>query len=152
LPLLRVAQARVAKSIRMAYNMSPNIERQRYLRLRTIERTQFMTRSEFNHLLASVNALSPEQTRKLRQQLDRQIARPTNPLAQKPVESATRATHATAKRKPLTADEFNQQLFGAGRIASLPDPALDIDDDDPDDAPVRIRGEPLSETILRERR
>jgi hypothetical protein len=58
----------------------------------------------------------------------------------------------SAKRKPLTADEFNQQLFGAGRIASLPDPALDIDDDDPDDAPVRIKGEPLSETILRERR
>jgi hypothetical protein len=108
-----------------------------------------MTHSDFNHLLASVNALSPEQARKLRQQLDRQIARPTNPLAQKPVESAT---HATAKRKPLTADEFNQQLFGAGRVASLPDPPLDIDDDDPDDAPVRIKGEPLSETILRERR
>jgi hypothetical protein len=43
-------------------------------------------------------------------------------------------------------------LFGAGRIASLPDPALDIDDDDPDDAPVPIKGEPLSGTILRERR
>ena len=34
----------------------------------------------------------------------------------------------------------------------LPDPALDIDDNDPDDQPVPIKGEPLSETILRERR
>ncbi len=55
-------------------------------------------------------------------------------------------------KKPLTADELNLQLFAAGRFASLPDPALDIDDDDPDDAPVPIKGEPLSETILRDRR
>jgi hypothetical protein len=47
---------------------------------------------------------------------------------------------------------LNQRLLAAGRIASLPDPALDIDDDDPDDQPVIIKGEPLSETILRERR
>ena len=31
-------------------------------------------------------------------------------------------------------------------------PSLDIDDDDPDDQPVAIKGEPLSETIIRERR
>ncbi len=35
------------------------------------------------------------------------------------------------------------RLLAAGRIASLPDPALDIDDDDPDGAPVIIEGEPL---------
>jgi hypothetical protein len=34
----------------------------------------------------------------------------------------------------------------------MPDPSLDIDDDDPNDAPVSIKGEPLSETIIRERR
>ena len=42
--------------------------------------------------------------------------------------------------------------MAAGLITSLPDPALDIHDDDPDDAPVTIKGEPLSETIIRERR
>jgi hypothetical protein len=39
-----------------------------------------------------------------------------------------------------------------GLITRLPDPALDIDDVDPDDQPLAIKGEPLSETILRERR
>ena len=43
-------------------------------------------------------------------------------------------------------------MLASGLLASLPDPALDIDDDDPDDQPVPIKGEPLSETILRERR
>src|SRR5437764_578901 len=56
------------------------------------------------------------------------------------------------RKKPLTRDELNQQLMAAGLITSLPNPALDIDDDDPDDQPVTIKGEPLSETIIRERR
>jgi Arc/MetJ-type ribon-helix-helix transcriptional regulator len=54
--------------------------------------------------------------------------------------------------KPLTPDELNQRLLASGRITQLPDPAQDIDDDDPDDLPVSIEGEPLSETIIRERR
>ncbi len=57
----------------------------------------------------------------------------------------------TPKHEPLTAAEFNRRLFEAGRIASLPDPALDAAADDPGDAPVPIKGEPLSETIIRER-
>jgi hypothetical protein len=36
-------------------------------------------------------------------------------------------------------------------ITRLPNPSLDIDDD-PDDQPVPINGEPLSETIIREQR
>ena len=52
----------------------------------------------------------------------------------------------------MTADELNRRLLAAGRMASLPDPALDIDNDDPDDQPIAIEGEPLSETIIRERR
>ena len=52
----------------------------------------------------------------------------------------------------MTEAEFDQRLLAAGLISSLPDPALDIDDDDPDDQPVTIKGEPLSETIIRERR
>jgi hypothetical protein len=43
-------------------------------------------------------------------------------------------------------------MMARGLIRRLPDPSLDIDDDDPDDQPVPIKGEPLSETIIRERR
>jgi len=43
-------------------------------------------------------------------------------------------------------------MMARGLITRLPDPSLDIDDDDPDDQPVPIDGEPLSATIIRERR
>jgi hypothetical protein len=43
-------------------------------------------------------------------------------------------------------------MMARGLITRLPDRALDADDDDPDDQPIAIKGEPLSETILRERR
>ncbi len=52
--------------------------------------------------------------------------------------------------KPMTEAEFMQRLLEIGLVTSLPDPALDIDDDD--DPPIVIKGEPLSETIIRERR
>jgi Arc/MetJ-type ribon-helix-helix transcriptional regulator len=55
-------------------------------------------------------------------------------------------------KKPLSIEEIHQQMLASGLLASLPDPALDIDDDEPDDQSVPIKGEPLSETILRERR
>src|SRR5207253_10693901 len=55
-----------------------------------------------------------------------------------PAKKAKRAKPAQAKKKPLTRDELNQRLMAAGLITSLPDPALDIDDDDPDDQPVTI--------------
>src|SRR5208337_1686912 len=56
-----------------------------------------------------------------------------------------------AEEKPLI-DALNQRLLAAGLVIQLPDPAEDIDDDDPDDQPIEIVGEPLSETIIRERR
>jgi hypothetical protein len=104
-----------------------------------------MTHTEFNHLLSQIKALPPEQMRQLRQQLD-QMPEPTG---RTPAKATKRAA---PKTKPLTADELNRRLFAEGRLASLPDPALDFDDDDPDDQPIAIEGEPLSETILRERR
>ena len=63
-----------------------------------------------------------------------------------------RAKPAASQTKPLSADEFHRRLLAEGRLASLPDPALDLDDDDPDDQPIANEGEPPSETILRERR
>jgi putative addiction module CopG family antidote len=64
----------------------------------------------------------------------------------------TKRTKPAQQKKPLSIEEIHRQMLASGLLASLPDPALDIDDDDPDDQPVPIKGEPLSETILRERR
>ena len=57
--------------------------------------------------------------------------------------------HQPAK-KPLTRAEFDQQLLAIGLMSQLPD--TDADFDDPDDEPIEIEGEPLSETVIRERR
>jgi Arc/MetJ-type ribon-helix-helix transcriptional regulator len=53
-------------------------------------------------------------------------------------------------KKPLTEAEFNQHLLNIGLMSQLPD--TDADYDDPDDDPITIKGEPLSETVIRERR
>jgi hypothetical protein len=110
-----------------------------------------MNQTEFNHLLSRIKALPPEQLRQLRQQLDKQLGRPKKPATPASAKTAKRAKPAETK-KPLTEAEFQQHLLNIGLISSLPDPALDIDDDDPADQPVPIKGEPLSETIIRERR
>lgn len=111
-----------------------------------------MTQTDFNHLLSSIKGLSPAQVRQLRQQLDKQIAEPKKPAVTRPGKTARPPKAAPAKKKPMTRDEFNQHLLSIGLITHLPDPALDIDDDDPGDQPIVIEGEPLSETIIRERR
>ncbi len=119
-----------------------------------------MTQSEFNHLLSSIKTLSPEQRRQLRQHLGNEPGQhdpcaggqPKKPQAQTSGKGAKRAKPAPKKlEKPFTEAEFNQHLLSIGLITLVPDPALDIDDD-PDDAPVTIKGEQLSETIIRERR
>ena len=50
---------------------------------------------------------------------------------------------------PLTIEELHQQMALRGLI-TLPDTRADFDD--PDDEPIAINGEPLSETVIRERR
>jgi Arc/MetJ-type ribon-helix-helix transcriptional regulator len=54
------------------------------------------------------------------------------------------------KQNPLTRAEFDQHLLAIGLMSQLPDTTADFDD--PDDQPITIKGEPLSETIIRERR
>lgn len=74
---------------------------------------------------------------------------------QPPGKAAKRAkTNAAtpAPKKPMTKEAFHQHLMEIGLISQLPNPAEDIDDDEPDDEPIVIEGEPLSETIIRERR
>ncbi len=53
-------------------------------------------------------------------------------------------------KKPVAKIDFHQHLIDIGLMSQLPD--TDSDYDDPDDQPVTIEGEPLSETIIRERR
>jgi Arc/MetJ-type ribon-helix-helix transcriptional regulator len=73
-----------------------------------------------------------------------------------PKPSQTRAKKSKAKaapqkpKKPLTRAELDQYMLKIGLMTQLPD--TDADFDDPDDEPITIRGEPLSETVIRERR
>ncbi len=73
-------------------------------------------------------------------------------MPQAAAKPAGKAKHAKPEKKPLTIEQLHQRMLADGRITQLPDPAQDIDDDDPDDQPITIEGEPLSETIIRERR
>ena len=55
-----------------------------------------------------------------------------------------------AARRPVTEEDFKQQLLQNGLMSSLPiplDPAARRDFQ-----PIKLEGEPLSETIIRERR
>lgn len=108
-----------------------------------------MTQSDFNHLMSSIKGLSAAQVRQLRQQIDKQLAQPKEPAPSAPAKTAKRARPALPKKK-MTEAEFDQHLLKIGLMSQLPDTAADYDD--PDDVPVKIKGEPLSETIIRERR
>jgi len=64
---------------------------------------------------------------------------------------AKRTKAASQKlEKPLTPAELDQHMLKIGLMSQLPD--TDADFDDPDDEPITIKGEPLSETVIRERR
>jgi Arc/MetJ-type ribon-helix-helix transcriptional regulator len=63
---------------------------------------------------------------------------------------AKRTKPVSPPKTPLTRDEFDQHLLAIGLLSQLPDTAADFDD--PDDEPMEIKGEPLSETVIRERR
>jgi hypothetical protein len=112
-----------------------------------------MTRADFNQLLSSLKGLTPEQARQVRQHLDRQSAPPKKPAAPAPgkVPRTAKQPKATAvPKKKMTKDEFHRHLIEIGLMSRLPDTAADYDD--PDDEPIPIKGEPLSETVIRERR
>jgi len=52
----------------------------------------------------------------------------------------------------MAAEEFHRRIIEIGLMRQLPDTAADYDDADPDDESIAIKGEPLSETVIRERR
>jgi len=57
---------------------------------------------------------------------------------------------ASSASKILTPEDVDRQLLARGLLSRLPDPAEDVDDED--DLPIPVEGEPVSETIIRERR
>jgi hypothetical protein len=117
-----------------------------------------MTHNEFNHLLSSLKGLSPGQMRQLRQEIDSELAhvvprggQPKKPRARTSSKGVKRAKAALPPAKqPMTRDEFHRHLIEIGLMSRLPDTAADFDD--PADEPIPIKGEPLSETVIRERR
>ena len=52
--------------------------------------------------------------------------------------------------KSRTKEDFHRRLMGMGLISQLPDTGADFED--PNDQPIDIKGEPLSETVIRDRR
>jgi Arc/MetJ-type ribon-helix-helix transcriptional regulator len=99
-----------------------------------------------NAVLAGLYAGEDDVIRDALTRLDRTLPKP----AQTTGKRAKRAKANPQKMTPLSPDELNKRLLASGLVTRLPDPAQDIDDDD--DPPIVIKGEPLSETIIRERR
>jgi|SRR5208337_908667 len=100
---------------------------------------QDMTQSEFSHILGCVSALSPDQMRQLRRELDSMLA--------------LSAVHG---EPPLTEGELADQeaqrrLLAAGVISEIK-PSRRVSTGTERFTPISIEGEPLSETIIRERR
>jgi len=63
----------------------------------------------------------------------------------------TSGTESPAPRvAPMTEEEFKRQLLESGLMSSLPTPSDPASR--PEFQPIAIEGEPLSETIIRERR
>ena len=98
-----------------------------------------MTHSEFNHLLGNINALSPEQMRRLRRELDSKLALPAVD-GEPPLTEKERADY-----------EAQRRLLAAGIISEIK-PSKRVSTGTERFMPIPIPGEPLSETIIRERR
>ena len=130
-----------------------------------------MTHSEFKHILDSLNGLSSEQMQRLRRELDNKLAASTTvthpdadpllgmwrddaELTDQIVDDAMRnREQANACQNPeeLSGQEWQQRLLQAGLINEIKPPITDM-------TPYRNRkavpipDEPLSETVIRERR
>ncbi len=98
-----------------------------------------MTYSDFNHLLGSLSALSREQMWQLRRELENKLT--------------SSAVHG---EPPLTEEELADQeaqrrLLAAGVISEIK-PSRRVTTGTERFTPISIQGEPLSATIIRERR
>jgi hypothetical protein len=103
-------------------------------------RENTMTHSDFNHLRSSINALSPDQMRQLIDELQRKMAATGRQDAPPPADD-----------EESPGQDIQQRLFAAGVVREIKPPIRDL-------TPYRnrkavpITGEPLSETVIRDRR
>lgn len=102
-----------------------------------------MSQRDFNQLLTTLDALSPEQMATLRRELDSKMASAMPSATSRPQPPPSCAT-------PMSEDDFKRRLLKSGLMTSLPTPADPAAR--PAFQPIAIDGEPLSETIIRERR
>jgi len=85
-------------------------------------------------LFAEIRKLPLEEQQRLLEDLARNVAEQTHP-----------------PREPISEDEVERILLAKGIISSIPDLSAYTDEDE-DFEPIEVEGEPLSETIMRERR
>src|SRR5438105_3658113 len=98
-----------------------------------------MTHDEFHHLLDRINALSPDQTRQLRRELDNKLA------------SSAGTDEPALTDEELADQELQHRLFEAGVLSEIKPPRR-VSTGTERFTPIPIKGEPLSETVIRERR
>ncbi len=98
-----------------------------------------MSHNEFHHLLNRVNALSLEQVRQLRDELDSKLT------------AARSAGSRDLTPEELAEQELQRRLVAAGLLSEIKPPPRFLPPREPF-TPVPIEGEPLSETIIRARR
>jgi Arc/MetJ-type ribon-helix-helix transcriptional regulator len=112
----------------------------------TIHLSKDMEQIVHKAVLAGLYASEDDVIRAALTHLEQTLPKPARTSAK----AAKRPKADPQEKTPLSPDELNKRLLASGLVIRLPDPALDIDDDD--DPPIVIKGEPLSETIIRERR
>lgn len=98
-----------------------------------------MTRQQWQTIERSLIGLSPQDKLELAERLIHEL---------RVVASGTPAPEP--RLTSMSEDEFKQHLLESGRISSLPTPADPASR--PAFQPIALEGEPLSETIIRERR
>jgi hypothetical protein len=108
------------------------------LAIRPKELINIMSNNEFNHLLSAVAGLSPEQMRQLRDELDSKLA------------SRAPATQPDLTPEELAEQEVQRRLVEAGVLSEVKPPRRFLPERERF-TPLPIKGEPLSETVIRER-
>ncbi len=99
-----------------------------------------MTNHQWEAIERSLIGLSPQDKLELVEHLVHELR----------VVAASGTQSPAARIAEMTEEEFKQQLLKSGRVSSLPTPSDPASR--PAFQPIPLEGEPLSETIIRERR
>jgi Arc/MetJ-type ribon-helix-helix transcriptional regulator len=111
----------------------------------TIDLSKDLEKIVHNAVSAGFYARESDVIRDALIRLDQSLPKTTKAPARR-----TKRARPAQPKKPLTRAELDQYMLERGLLSEIPD--SDADFDDPDDEPIEIKGEPLSETIIRERR